>query len=61
VLGERGHEYDNLAPVNYHPVLAACGSKVWLTAKASKIAELEDVISKVVKHDAAAYIEVMIP
>ena len=61
VLSERGHEYDNLAPVNYHLVPEAFGCKGWLTAKASTVAELEDAISKIEKHDGAAYIEVMIP
>ena len=39
----------------------ALGCKGWLTAKASTVAELEDAISKIGKHDGASYIEVMIP
>ncbi len=61
VISERGHAYDDLAPVNYHLVPEAFGCRNWLCAKVSTVAELETVLVDIESHDGAAYIEVMIP
>ena len=61
VISERGHAYDDLAPVNYHLLPAAFGCKGWLSAKVTTVAELEKVLDDIDAHDGAAYIEVMIP
>lgn len=61
VISERGHGYDDLAPVQYHLLPAAFGCTNWLTAKVSTVGELDKVLDKIEKHDGAAYIEVMIP
>ena len=61
VLSERGHGYDDLAPVNYHLLPEAFGCKEWLSAKVGTVAELEDILAKIGNCDGAAYIEVMIP
>lgn len=61
VISERGHEYDDLAPVNYHRLPEAFGCRNWLCAKVSTVAELEAVLVDIEAHDGAAYIEVMIP
>jgi len=61
VISERGHDYDDLAPVNYHLLPQAFGCKNWLSARVSTVAELEQVLDQIDSHDGAAYIEVMIP
>jgi indolepyruvate decarboxylase len=61
VISERGHAYDDLAPVNYHLLPEAFGCKGWLTAKVGTVAELEKVLDEIEAHDGAAYVEVMIP
>jgi len=61
VISERGHAYDDLAPVDYHALPEAFGCKDWLCAKVSTVAELEKVLDDIEDHDGAAYIEVMIP
>ncbi len=61
VISERGHGYDDLAPVNYHLLPEAFGCRNWLSAKVSTVAELEAVLDEIEAHDGAAYIEVMIP
>ena len=61
VISERGHAYDDLAPVNYHLLPAAFGCKGWLSAKVTTVAELEKVLDDIDAHDGAAYVEVMIP
>lgn len=61
IISERGHEYDDLAPVQYHLLPAAFGCKNWLTAKVSTVAELDSVLDAIDGHDGAAYVEVMIP
>ncbi len=61
VISERGHAYDDLAPVNYHQLPEAFGCRNWLCAKVSTVAELEAVLVDIEAHDGAAYIEVMIP
>lgn len=61
VLSERGHPYDDLAPVNYHLLPEAFGCKGWLSAKVGTVAELDAVLDRIDAHDGAAYIEVMIP
>ena len=61
VISERGHEYDDLAPVNYHQLPEAFGCRNWLCAKVSTVAELETALVDIEGHDGAAYIEVMIP
>jgi indolepyruvate decarboxylase len=61
VISERGHEYDDLAPVQYHRLPAAFGCRDWLSVKVTTVAELEDALEAIDAHDGAAYIEVMIP
>lgn len=61
VISERGHAYDDLAPVNYHLLPEAFGCRNWLSAKVSTVAELETALAEIEAHDGAAYIEVMIP
>ena len=61
VISERGHAYDDLAPVNYHLLPEAFGCTNWLTIKVSTVAELDRALDDVEKHTGAAYIEVMIP
>jgi indolepyruvate decarboxylase len=61
VISERGHPYDDLAPVNYHLLPAAFGCKGWIVAKVRTNAELDAVLSRIASEDAAAYVEVMIP
>lgn len=59
VLSMRGHEYDDLASVNYHMLPEALGCTDWFCAKASTVQELDDVFEKLRSHDGAAYIEVI--
>jgi indolepyruvate decarboxylase len=61
VVSERGHVYDDIAPVQYHLLPAAMGCKGWLSRRVSNIGELEDALAAISAGDAAAYIEVMIP
>ena len=61
LISERGHEYDDLAPVNYHLLPEAFGCRGWLTAKVTTVAELDAALEAIEAHDGAAYIEVMIP
>ena len=61
MLSERGHAYDDLAPVNYHLLPVAFGCKGWIVAKVATNAELDAALAKRASEDAAAYIEVMIP
>lgn len=61
VISERGHEYDDLAPVQYHLLPVAFGCQDWLSAKVSTVAELDRVLDQIDAHQGAAYIEVMIP
>jgi len=61
IISERGHGYDDLAPVNYHLLPEAFGCTGWLTAKVSTVAELDKVLDDIDAHDGAAYVEVMIP
>lgn len=61
VLSEVGHEYDNLAPVNYHLIPEAMGCNGWVTGRVATIAELDEAIKNIEMTDAPAYIEVMIP
>lgn len=61
VISKRGHPYDDLAAVRYHSLPAAFGCNDWLTAKVATVAELDDALDAIAKHDGAAYLEVMIP
>jgi indolepyruvate decarboxylase len=61
VLSERGHEYDNLAALNYHLLPQAMGCTEWLSRRVSTVGELEDALAAINAGDAGAYIEVMIP
>jgi indolepyruvate decarboxylase len=61
IISERGHAYDDLAPVKYHLLPEAFGCTNWLTAKVSTVAELETVLADIESHDGAVYVEVMIP
>lgn len=61
VLSERGHPYDDLAPVRYHLLPAAFGCQDWLALQVTTVSELEDALDGVEAHDGAACIEVMIP
>lgn len=60
-LSERGHPYDDLAPVQYHLLPTAFGCTGWLSARVSTVAELEAVLAEIDTHDGAAYVEVLIP
>lgn len=60
-FSERGHIYDDIARLNYHLLPEAFGCQGWLTAKVGTVAELEDMLAKIEKHDGAAYIQVLIP
>jgi len=61
VISERGHAYDDLAPVQYHLLPAAFGCKDWYSARVATVAELEHSLAAIDAHDGAAYVEVMIP
>ena len=61
IISERGHAYDDLAPVQYHLLPAAFGCSGWLTRKVTTVAELDAALDAVDSHDGAAYLEVMIP
>ena len=61
VISERGHAYDDLAAVRYHLLPEAFGCQGWLTAKVGTVAELDAVLHRIDGHDAAAYVEVLIP
>jgi indolepyruvate decarboxylase len=61
VLSERGHEYDNLAALNYHLLPQAMGCTEWLSRRVSTVGELEDALAAINASDTGAYIEVMIP
>ena len=61
VLSEVGHEYDDLAKVNYHQIPQAMGCQGWITGKASTAGELDALIERIQASHAPAYIEVMIP
>jgi indolepyruvate decarboxylase len=61
VISERGHAYDDLAPVNYHLLPKAFGCRNWLSARVTTVAELDAVFDRMHSHDGAAYVEVMIP
>ena len=61
VISERGHPYDDLAPVQYHLLPAAFGCTSWFSARVSTVAELEEALVAIGDHDRGAYIEVMIP
>ena len=61
VISERGHPYDDLAPVHYHLLPAAFGCRNWLSLKVRTVAELDAALDAVEAYDGAAYLEVMIP
>lgn len=61
VLSERGHVYDDLAPVQYHMLPEAMGCKDWISRRVATVGELEAALSEICVSDSAAYIEVMIP
>lgn len=61
VVSERGHGYDDVAPVQYHLLPEAMGCKGWLSRRVFTIGELEDALAEISAGDTAAYIEVMIP
>jgi len=61
VISERGHPYDDLAPVAYHRLPEAFGCKGWLSLRVTTVAELDQALDAVESHPGAAYIEVMIP
>lgn len=61
VLSERGHEYDNLAALNYHLLPQAMGCTEWLSRRVSTVGELEAALAAIETSDSGAYIEVMIP
>jgi len=61
IFSSRGHIYDDLARLNYHLLPEAFGCEGWLTTKVGTVAELDDILGKIEKHDGAAYIQVLIP
>ncbi len=60
VISERGHEYDDLAQINYHLLPEAFGCKWWFVAKVATNADLDAALERVAAEDTAAYIGVMI-
>lgn len=61
VISERGHAYDDLAPVEYHLLPRAFGCRGWYAARVTTVGELENALDAIESHDGAAYVEVMIP
>ena len=61
VLSERGHEYDNLATLEYHLLPKAMGCGHWLSRRVTTVGELEDALAAIGAGDTGAYIELMIP
>lgn len=61
VISERGHIYDELAPVRYHLLPEAFGCTDWLSVKVSTVAELDAALDAIDTHHGAVYVEVMIP
>ena len=61
VLSERGHDYDNLAAVDYHLLPKAMGCPDWLSCRVATVGELEAALAAIETSDSGAYIEVMIP
>lgn len=61
VVSERGHVYDDIAPVQYHLLPEAMGCREWISRRVSTIGELEEALAVISSSDAAAYVEVMIP
>jgi len=61
VLSERGHDYDNLAAVDYHLLPKAMGCAQWLSCRVATVGELEAALAAIETSDSGAYIEVMIP
>ena len=61
VISERGHGYDDLAPVRYHLLPEALGCKGWLSLRVCTVAELDAALDAIDAHDGAAYVEVLIP
>jgi indolepyruvate decarboxylase len=61
VISERGHAYDDLAPVEYHLLPRAFGCRDWLTARVTNVGQLDAAFAAIAAHEGAAYVEVMIP
>lgn len=61
VISERGHAYDDLAPVRYHLLPEAFGCEGWLAARVATVGELDQILNRIACHDGAAYVEVLIP
>lgn len=61
VISERGHDYDDLATLNYHLMPQAFGCRDWFSTRVSTVAELEAALQHIASHPSAAYVEVMIP
>ncbi|MBU3751258.1 MAG: alpha-keto acid decarboxylase family protein [Mycobacterium sp.] len=61
VLSQRGHPYDDLAPVRYHLLPEAFGCTGWLVRKVTTVGELDEAFEAIDAHAGAAYLEVMIP
>jgi indolepyruvate decarboxylase len=60
VLSERGHAYDDLAPVRYHLLPQALGCNNWFCARVTTVAELDQALEQIDAHPGAAYVEVLI-
>lgn len=61
IISEWGHQYDDLAPVEYHLLPAAFGCAGWLSLRVTTVAELDEALDAIDGHDGGCYIEVMIP
>ena len=61
VISEWGHPYDDLAPVQYHLLPAAFGCAGWLSVRVTTVAELDEALDAIDRHDGGCYVEVMIP
>ncbi|MGD9619373.1 MAG: alpha-keto acid decarboxylase family protein [Mycolicibacterium sp.] len=61
IISEWGHPYDDLAPVRYHLLPLAFGCAGWLSVRVTTVAELDEALDAIDRHDGGCYIEVMIP
>jgi len=54
------HEYDKLAPWQYHKLPEAMGCRDWFCTAVGTNADLESALQKARKHPGAAYIEILL-
>jgi indolepyruvate decarboxylase len=51
--------YNDLAPWDYHALLAALGCRGWFTAKVATLGELDTALARAATGESASYIEVV--